>query len=115
MAVVSTTGIFDGDSLRVVDASTFPCSRRAIVKLQFVSTIFCYLMQEDKGPLTGVSCTRCIAGEYAKRQPCNEETAGLMIANRLPENECISLLVLKAGSSRIKDPRITVPGLSSVS
>jgi len=36
-----------------------------------------------------------------------------VIANRLTENEDISVLVLEAGSNRIKDPRITVPGLSS--
>ena len=40
-------------------------------------------------------------------------TAGLVLANRLTENESVSVVVLEAGSNHIKDARITVPGLSS--
>lgn len=40
-------------------------------------------------------------------------TAGLVVANRLTENKNVSVLVLEAGSDRLKDARITIPGLSS--
>lgn len=38
-------------------------------------------------------------------------TAGLVVANRLTENPNIRVLVLEAGTNRLNDPRITVPGL----
>lgn len=38
-------------------------------------------------------------------------TAGLVLANRLTENPHISVLVLEAGADRLKDPKITTPGL----
>ena len=40
-------------------------------------------------------------------------TAGLVVANRLTENPDNSVLVLEAGSDRLKDPRITIPGLTA--
>lgn len=40
-------------------------------------------------------------------------TSGLVVANRLTENENISVLVLEAGTDRLKDPRIMVPGLAA--
>ncbi|KUL83289.1 hypothetical protein ZTR_09136 [Talaromyces verruculosus] len=39
-------------------------------------------------------------------------TAGLVLANRLTENEKIRVLVLEVGSDRLNDPRIMVPGLA---
>ncbi|KAJ5653789.1 CAZyme family AA3 [Penicillium lividum] len=38
-------------------------------------------------------------------------TAGLVVANRLTENHTIRVLVLEAGTNRLNDPRINVPGL----
>ena len=40
-------------------------------------------------------------------------TAGLVVANRLTEDAGTSVLVLEAGSDQTKDPRITIPGMSS--
>jgi choline dehydrogenase-like flavoprotein len=38
-------------------------------------------------------------------------TAGLVVANRLTENPNVRVLVLEAGTNRLTDPRITIPGL----
>ncbi|KAJ5143707.1 CAZyme family AA3 [Penicillium bovifimosum] len=38
-------------------------------------------------------------------------TAGLVVANRLTENPNVRVLVLEAGTNRLNDPRIVVPGL----
>lgn len=38
-------------------------------------------------------------------------TAGLVVASRLTEDPKISVVVLEAGTNRLGDPRITVPGL----
>ena len=40
-------------------------------------------------------------------------TAGLVLANRLTENANISVLVLEAGTDRIQDKRVMIPGMSS--
>lgn len=40
-------------------------------------------------------------------------TAGLVLANRLTENPHVSVLVIEAGSNRLKDPKITTPGLAT--
>lgn len=40
-------------------------------------------------------------------------TAGLVLANRLTEDKDINVLVLEAGTNKLNDPRITIPGLSS--
>ncbi|KAL8725087.1 MAG: hypothetical protein Q9166_007581 [cf. Caloplaca sp. 2 TL-2023] len=38
-------------------------------------------------------------------------TAGLVLANRLTADPHVSVLVIEAGSDRLKDPKITTPGL----
>ena len=40
-------------------------------------------------------------------------TAGLVLANRLTVNPKVSVLVIEAGSDRLKDPKITTPGLAT--
>lgn len=39
-------------------------------------------------------------------------TSGLVVANRLTEDANVRVLVLEAGTNRLNDPRITVPGLA---
>ncbi|KAL4937821.1 hypothetical protein BDV06DRAFT_226607 [Aspergillus oleicola] len=39
-------------------------------------------------------------------------TSGLVVANRLSEDANIRVLVLEAGTNRLNDPRITIPGLA---
>lgn len=39
-------------------------------------------------------------------------TSGLVVANRLTENPKVNVLVLEAGTNRLNDPRITIPGLA---
>lgn len=39
-------------------------------------------------------------------------TSGLVVASRLTENPNVHVLVLEAGANRLKDPRITTPGLA---
>lgn len=39
-------------------------------------------------------------------------TAGLVVANRLTEDPSVSVIVLEAGTNRLNDPRIMVPGLA---
>ncbi len=38
-------------------------------------------------------------------------TAGLVLANRLTSDPHTSVLVLEAGADRLEDPKITTPGL----
>ena len=38
-------------------------------------------------------------------------TAGLVVANRLTADSHVSVLVIEAGSDRLNDPKITTPGL----
>lgn len=38
-------------------------------------------------------------------------TSGLVVANRLTENPRVRVLVLEAGTNRLNDPRLMVPGL----
>ena len=40
-------------------------------------------------------------------------TAGLVLANRLTTDPDISVLVVEAGADRLKDPKITIPGLAT--
>lgn len=40
-------------------------------------------------------------------------TAGLVLANRLTADPQVSVLVIEAGSDRLKDPKITTPGLAT--
>lgn len=38
-------------------------------------------------------------------------TSGLVVANRLTEDPTVQVLVLEAGTNRLDDPRLVVPGL----
>lgn len=38
-------------------------------------------------------------------------TAGLVLANRLTADPVVAILVIEAGSDRLSDPKITTPGL----
>ena len=39
-------------------------------------------------------------------------TAGLVMASRLTEDPQFNVLVLEAGTSRLTDPKITIPGMA---
>ena len=39
-------------------------------------------------------------------------TAGLVVASRLTEDPDLRVLVIEAGQNRLKDPRVTIPGLA---
>ena len=41
-------------------------------------------------------------------------TAGLVLANRLSVDPKVSVLVIEAGVDRLKDPKITIPGLATL-
>lgn len=41
-------------------------------------------------------------------------TAGLVLANRLTIDPKVSVLVIEAGADRLKDPKVTTPGLVSL-
>lgn len=38
-------------------------------------------------------------------------TSGLVVANRLTEDPSIRVIVLEAGTNRLNDPRVMIPGL----
>lgn len=38
-------------------------------------------------------------------------TSGLVVANRLTEDPHVQVLVLEAGTNRLNDPRVMIPGL----
>jgi hypothetical protein len=90
-------------SLRTLKALNFKPLSSSILDLSFIMS----------GEIGNPDVTNFLELEKFDYIVVGGGTSGLVVAARLTEDPNVKVLVLEAGSNRLEDPRIVIPGLAS--